>query len=90
MRDRIKTKVFDKKMKENNKETGKDKLKGSTPFNQDQIKINMVVAKNRFSRTVLVSQHLTSQQPNPQTIKLSGIPKLKEMQPDLMGNKRMN
>ena len=65
MRARIKTKVFDKKLKENNKTTSKDKLKGSTPFNQDQRKINMVVAKNRFSRTVLVSQHLTSQQLNP-------------------------
>ena len=65
MRARIKTKVFDKKLKENNKTSSKDKLKGSTPFNQDQRKINMVVAKNRFSRTVLVSQHLTSQQLNP-------------------------
>ena len=85
MRVRIKTKVFDKKLKENNKTTSKDKLKGSTPFNQDQRKINMVVAKNRFSRTVLVSQHLTSQQLNPQTKKLSGIPKLKELKPDLVG-----
>ena len=89
MRDRIKTKVFDKKMKENNKETGKDKLKGSTPFNQDQIKINMFVAKNIFSKKILVSQHLASQQPNLQTIKLSGIPKLKELQPDLLEYKRM-
>ena len=30
--------MFDKKLKENNKTSSKDKLKGSTPFNQDQRK----------------------------------------------------